>query len=164
MQRDQGCTWSRESGADDGSLLAIAASCFTSSAMAERMASKSLQDQRPCRTLANISEAHGPSFVSSRATCELLGQMSLEDIFFREFANTTDPTGGTLRSSVVHSAGRASTIPLAWLAAQVSAMVSPPATSAPAPNDQRTTGHQHPVAVLVPIIMIAYYSSMRTAP
>ena len=47
MQRCQGCTWSRESGADDGSLLAIAASCFMSSAMAERLASKSLQDQRP---------------------------------------------------------------------------------------------------------------------
>ena len=28
-----------------------------------------------------------------------------------------DPAGGTLRSSVVHSPGRASTIPLAWLAA-----------------------------------------------
>ena len=49
MQRCQGCTWSRESGADDGSLLAIAASCFMSSAMAERLASKSLQDQRPGR-------------------------------------------------------------------------------------------------------------------
>ena len=89
MQRCQGCTWSRESGADDGSLLAIAASCFMSSAMAERLASKSLQDQRPGRKclgplLANISEAHGPSFVTSRATCELFGQTFLEDIFFPE--------------------------------------------------------------------------------
>ena len=34
-------------------------------------------------SLANISEAHGPSFVTSRATCEMFGQTFLEDIFFR---------------------------------------------------------------------------------
>ena len=33
--------------------------------------------------LANISEAHGPSFVTSRATREMFGQTFLEDIFFR---------------------------------------------------------------------------------
>ena len=33
--------------------------------------------------LANISEAHGPSFVTSRATCELFGQIFLEVFSFR---------------------------------------------------------------------------------
>ena len=33
--------------------------------------------------LANISEAHGPSFVTSRATCEMFGRTFLEDISFR---------------------------------------------------------------------------------
>ena len=42
--------------------------------------------------------------------------------------NSTDPTGGTLRSSVVHSAGRASTIPLAWLAAPLPGLFPLPPT------------------------------------
>ena len=92
MQRYQGCTWSRESGADDGTLLD---SSVMSSAMAERLASKSLQDQRPGRKclgplLANISEAHGPVLPDTQATCELPrpGKIFLVSFFFADLQLT----------------------------------------------------------------------------
>jgi hypothetical protein len=89
-----------------------------SSATAERLASKSLQDQRPWQ-LCGESPRRFSKFLRG---CEPMAHRSgiLKRcgaiLFPGPYQFDSEPPEGTLRSSVVHSPGRASSNPLAWLA------------------------------------------------